>query len=686
MSRHRTLGYLAAILLLQSACGLRPPQIVEPVVDPTALRSRILAADGSELATLFIENRKEVRLGEVTKDLQDAVTTAEDQRFWDHRGVDGKAITRAAVANTAAERTVQGGSTITQQYVKNAYFPLERPRTFAQKIKEAQLAWKVEKENSKAQILERYLNTVYLGDGMYGVEAASEGYFGKTTSGLGLAESALVAALIRSPENYNPRRFPEKAKQRRDHILKRMHEAGMVTAAELQAAIDAPISVLPPQGFKTTEPHFVDAVKSFVLRDPAFGSDEATRAAALFRGGLDIRTSLDPKLQKDARDAIAQVLNQPGDPEAALVAIEPRTGRIVAMVGGRDYSKSQVNLALGRMGGGSGRQPGSAFKPFVLATALEDGVKLGTHYSSAPPLVRVKGEAPWRPRNSEGKGGGLMPLDEATVRSVNAVFVRLAMDLGPARVAGMAKRMGITSPMKPVPSIALGTLEVSPLEMANAYATLANYGIHVPATPIVSVSSSGGAQTPEPKLGRAMDPGIAYLVTTVLQQVVERGTGTRAQIGRPAAGKTGTTDDYADAWFVGYTPELVTAVWVGYPQGRVSMNNVHGQRVFGGTFPASIWSRFMSRALEGTPITNFEPPRSDMITIDIDPATGLLWNEFCGGRQTIQVLRQLAQTVGCPSPPPTAVTTTATSTVTSTAEPSTTPTPAPSPAPSPSPT
>ena len=674
-SLRRGIGLFGVMMLTLSAC-LKPPTIVEPEVDPTALRSRILAADGTELATLFIENRDPVKLSEVAEHLKQAVVIAEDQRFWEHKGVDGRSIARAALANAAAERTVQGGSTITQQYVKNAFFPLDRPRTMAQKVKEAELAWKIEKENSKEEILEKYLNTVYLGDGAYGVKAASENLFAKAVSDLSLAESALVAAMIRSPENYDPRTFPDKAKNRRDHILNRMQAAGTISTEDADAAKALPIAVRPPRRFTTTEPHFVDAVKRFVLSNPEFGEDEAQRAAALFRGGLDIKTSLDPKLQASARGAINKILDRPGDPEAALVAIEPRTGKIVAMVGGRDYSKSQVDLTLGRGGGGTGRQPGSAFKPFVLTTALEDGLRLDSRMSSTPPLVKIKGEKPWRPNNSEGRGGGMVPLSEAMVDSVNAVFVRLAMEVGPARVAGTAKRMGIVSPMRPVPSIALGTLEVSPLEMASAYATLANYGINVSPSPILDVvGPNGDSFDPKPKITRATDPGIAYLVTTVLQQVVERGTGTKAQIGRPAAGKTGTTDDYVDAWFVGYTPELVTAVWVGYPEGRVPMTNVHGIRVYGGTFPAMIWQRFMSQALADRPISQFALPASDMITIDIDPATGWLWNEFCSGRQTVQVLRQLAPTAGCPSPPPSSATQTATATVTSTA---TDPSPSPS--------
>lgn len=670
--------FLALMLLALSAVScLKPPQIEEPDATVVPLRSRILAADGSLLATLFIENRDPVSLDDVPASMKDAVIAAEDQRFFTHKGFDVKSILRAGIANLASKRTVQGGSTITQQYVKNIYYPTDRQKTFQQKTKEAMLAWKLEQDFSKDEILERYLNTVYFGEGAYGLKAATEQFFRKRVQDLTVADSALLAGLIKAPESFNPRRAPDRAQTRRNYVLERMQVLGTITQEQSAEFAASPLGLTDPPVRAIREPYWVDYVKRFAINDADFGRDETERAALLYRGGIDIHTSLDLNLQEMARQAIAGVLNKPGDPAAALVAIDPRTGKVVAMAGGRDFSVSQVNLALGKDGGGSGRQPGSSFKPFVLATAIEDGVRTNALYSSVPPTIKIRGAKPYRPQNSEGGSRGMVTLSEAMVDSVNAVYVRLGMDIGNGRVAGMAKRMGIQSKLRPVPSLPLGTNEVSPLEMASAYSTLANYGVNVGPSPVVKVDLQGPHTIhPKPKLTRALDPGVAWLVTDVLRQVVERGTGTKAQIGRPAAGKTGTTDDFYDAWFVGYTPELVTAVWVGYPQGSVSMRNVRGVKVFGGTFPAMIWGSFMAKALEGKPVTQFEIPRSDLISIEIDPITGLLAGPYCSGRQTVEVLRQLAPTSTCPSPPPVPSPPTP---VTDTVQPSPSPTESPTP-------
>jgi len=676
-TKSRKVRLLIAVTLIASTSCVRPPVIEPPEVSPNARRSRILAADGSVLATLFIENRSEVTIDDIPAHLLEAVVAAEDQRFWSHKGFDGKAVTRAAIANAASKRTVQGGSTITQQYVKNAFYPVGRKRTLEQKIREAQLAWKLETELTKKQILERYLNTVYFGDGAYGVKAAAEQYFRKDVSQLALGESAMLAAVIRAPENYSPRIFPNLALARRNFVLRRMEKLGMIPPSDASATEASPLGISEPPLRDIKEPYVVDYVKRFVIDHPAFGRDQAERASLLFRGGVDFKTSIDLGLQQAARDSVAQILNRPGDPEAALVAIDPRTGHVLAMSGGRNYGLSQVNLALGRKGGGLGRQPGSAFKPFVLATAIEDGLLPSTMYASSPPVIRISRKEVWRPRNNEGAGGGPMSLERAMVNSVNGVFARLGMDVGPARVANTAKRMGISySPLRGVPSISLGTQEVAPIEMASAYGTLANYGIHMEPSPLVTAVAPGGQSIPlQSTITRALDPGNAYLVTDVLRKVIEDGTGTRAQIGRPAAGKTGTSQDNADAWFVGYTPELVVAVWVGYPEGRVPMRNVHGSTVFGGTLPAMIWREFMLKALADKPALNFELPTSDLVEIDIDPRTGLLAGPYCSGRQTVQMLRQLAPTTSCAKPPdPTPAPPPSTPSSTVTPEPSPSPT------------
>ena len=654
MRRSRRVAITGLVLLTISGTGcFRPPRIEEPLAQPLASRSRIFSADGTLLATLFVENRVPATYEDFPRVLVDAVVAAEDQRFWTHRGFDGKAIFRAALRNTGAGEVVQGGSTITQQFVKNYYFPVKRPRTLAQKVREAELAWKLENDHSKKEILTRYLNTVYFGEGAYGIRAAAEEFFAKPVSQLSLSESALLAGIIRAPERDNPRRNPVRSISRRNHVLSRMSSLGVITKAQASDAQQSAVRLGPPPVRPVKEPHFVEYVKQVILKDPAFGRDEAERAALLYRGGVDIHTSLDIRLQAEARRIVAETLNRPGDPEAALVALDPKTSKVVAMVGGRDFETSQVNLATGSLGGGSGRQPGSVFKAVVLAAAFEDGKRPSDMYSSTPPTVRVSKTEVWRPQNYEGGGSGPMSLTTATALSVNAVFARLGMDVGPARIKGMAERMGVTAPLRPHPSISLGTEEVSVLDMASAYGTLANYGGFQPPTPVVKVIlPSDDELLPRQELRRVMDPGVAWMVTDTLTRVVSEGTGRRAQIGRPAAGKTGTTQEIADAWFVGYTPELVTAVWVGHPTGRIPMRNVHGQTVFGGTFPAMIWKRFMETALDGKPVLLFELPKSDLITIDIDPYTGLLWSPNCSGRQTVQILRQLAPTETCPEPPP----------------------------------
>lgn len=655
------------LALLATGC-IQPPDLEEPKIRSIALRSTVLAADGTALATLFTENREAIDYDEVPKLLVDAVVAAEDQRFWSHKGFDAKAITRAAFANTRSGRAVQGGSTITQQYVKNAYFAGRRPRTFEQKVKEAQLAWKLEKRNTKPELMQLYLNTVYLGDGAYGVKAGSEEYFQKEVKDLDLAEAALLAAIIRGPESYNPRRSPEKARKRRDHVLDRMVALKMIPKTQAEEARKATIVITDPPVRPSKEPFFLDYLKRSVADDPAFGETESDRADLLYRGGVTITTSLDLRLQDIARRSIDRFLNRPGDPEAALVAIDPKTGHVLAMIGGRDYSTSQVNLATGSKGGGTGRQPGSAFKPFVLAAAIEDGIVPSTLYPSANPVIQGCGPTPWRPRNSEGAGGGPISLENALIHSVNAVYARLGVDVGPSRVARTAQRIGVSfSKLDAVCPIALGSEEVSPLEMASAFGTFANNGVNAAPTPIANIRGLP-SYSPGPRLSRAIDPGTAYLVTDVLVKVITEGTGIRAQLNRPAAGKTGTSQDNIDAWFVGYTPDLVTAVWVGYPHGRVPMTNVHGTKVFGGTFPAMIWQAFMETALSSSKISPFEIPRSELVAIDIDPSTGLLAGPFCSGRQTVQMLRQIAPRHTCPSPssqpPPLPPTSTATSTVT----------------------
>ncbi|MGH2746627.1 MAG: transglycosylase domain-containing protein [Actinomycetota bacterium] len=669
MGALRALAAVTAAVVAASGCSLPPVDLEE--TRPLALRSTITAADGTILARLFRQNRALVPIESIPDLLVDAVVAAEDARFFEHGGYDLKSMARAAIINWREGEIVQGGSTITQQYVKNTYFR-DPPRTFKRKARELRLAIEVESQLSKREILERYLNTVYLGQGAYGAKAGAETYFGHGLSSLTLSEAATLAGVIKAPSRFDPRDHPKRGRIRRDYVLERMAELSFISRSEAVAAQQERLGIIPdPPRSSVREPYFVEAVKRELLSDKRLGPTGSERARALWKGGLRVETTLDRELQKAAESSVASVLGRPGDPEAALVAIAPKTGEIVAMVGGSDWSASQVNLALGKDGGGSGRQPGSSFKPIVATAALEAGIGLDTFYDSSPAVFTFPNAEPWTVRNSsEGTGGGSMPLDEALVHSVNGVFARLALQLGAGQIASQAQLMGVESKLPAYPSIALGSAEVSVVDMAAAYATLANGGTAVEPTTIKHVRTSDGTllKPDQRVIPGVVTPGNAYLITKVLEQVIARGTGTAAQIDRPAAGKTGTTDDYADAWFVGYTPDLVTAVWVGYPQGRIPMTSVHGIRVAGGTFPALIWRAFMTEALRGEPRRNFVLPRSDLVTVEIDPKTGLLGASWCPGKKKT-MLRQLVPTSTCPLPVPVSL-----------------PSPSPSPTPAPSPT
>lgn len=548
----------------------------------------VYASDGTVLAEWHAEqDRTVVSLDEVPKHLQDAVVAIEDERFYEHDGVDFKGIARALRANASSGGIEQGGSTITQQVVKLLF--TEGERTITRKIKEALLAYQLEARTDKRKVLETYLNLVYFGEGAYGVESASKRYFGKHVGDVDLQEAALLAGIIASPGRYDPVAHPEAARERRDRVLARMQELGYISEQQRAEAAAAEVAIKPRKDDREQlAPYFVEHVKQQLI--------ERLGSQTVFEGGLRVYTTLDPAVQRCAEEAARALLPEERDPEAALVCIDHTTGDVLAMVGGRDFAKEQFNLAVQGK-----RQPGSAFKPFVLVTALSQGVKPSDVFDARPYVTRVK-DGIWRVQNYENeKTAPAMTLAAATTWSVNAVYARLVMKVGAENVVKTAHDMGITTKLDPNPAIALGGLStgVSPYEMASAYGTLAAGGIRREPASIVKVTDSSGSVVfaPVRESRRVIPASTAKTAAAMLHDVVEQGTGQAAKLAVWAAGKTGTTQAYRDAWFVGWADGLSTAVWVGYREGQVSMTDVHGIKVTGGSYPARIWQRFMSRAL-----------------------------------------------------------------------------------------
>jgi penicillin-binding protein 1A len=579
-------------------------------------------------------DRTLIPLNQMPEHLREAVIAVEDARFYDHSGVDLKGTIRAAWNDLVARETVQGGSTITQQLVKRVYAGryvdgenglrdyVIPPRTVKEKVREVLLAMKVERTLSKDKILAKYLNTVYFGHGAYGIEAAARTYFGVRARRLTLLQSATLAGILTAPEAYDPIDHPFDAKFRRDFALDRMVRYGYLeqdAADRLQRrpCCGIPVVLLRGRQAQIQAPgdaeYFVQYVKEALSR--RYGS------AAVFGGGLQVRTTLDLGMQGAAEDAIEAHLPSAQDPGASLVAIEPATGQILAMAGGKDFSRSQLNLATFK--GGTGRQAGSAFKAFTLAEAMEQGFDLNSYWYG-PNSITIDDsicdgpEGPWQPENAEG-GGSSYSLQAATAHSVNTVFAQLVVELGPESVADMAHRLGIRSDLPAVCSITLGSVAVNPVEMTTAYATLAARGLRHRANPLLQVRSPGGRiDSKVAHKGRqVVEQNVADLVTYALEDVVDYGTGASANLSSwPTAGKTGTAQDNVDAWFCGYTVEIAACVWVGYPQGQIPLENVEGvPQVFGGTIPAAIWHDFMEVAMEGKDALSFPEPSFGQQTV-----------------------------------------------------------------------
>ena len=566
-----------------------------------AVSSQVFDSQGKLITTLHSDqNRLPIDINKVPKNLQNAFIAAEDNRFYDHIGVDPIGILRAVVTNLTNRGIAQGGSTITQQLAKNAF--LSQDQTLKRKIQEAILALELERKYSKKEILEMYMNQIYFGRGAYGIQTAAHTYFGKDVGDLTLAECAMIAGLPKSPNYYSS--SVNEATARKNVVVGQMEKYGYITPSQAEEAKKSSLDIKQQSTSNTTDEtaYFIDYVTQEIAQK--YGDD------ALYKDGLKIYTTLDTDKQHAAVQAMRHLPETHTDdqgltqPQGAIISIDPKTGHILAMVGGRGQdSFNRASMAV--------RQPGSAFKPFVYMTAMEHDMTPDTIMEDKK--VEYGG---WSPHNADNSYQGRMPLWKALALSVNTVAVQLADKVGPSNVIANAKKLGITTLVEDgspnddnLASAALGGLTkgVTPLEMAAAYGAFANKGVYIKPTAIVKILDRNGNvledNSSDVQKTQVMSEKTAYEMTSMLEGVITRGTGTAASIGRPAAGKTGTTDDNHDAWFIGYTPDIVTAVWVGDDTGSQSLGEIYG-----GTVPAQIWHDYMASAVSGTSADDFDVP------------------------------------------------------------------------------
>jgi len=566
--------------------------------------TRVFARDGTLLASLYDENRIWVPIDKIPEDVRDAFIANEDHNFYRHHGVDFEGIVRAAIADYRHEE-FQGASTITQQLARALF--LSNEVSLSRKIQEALLAMEIERYYTKDEILERYLNLIYFGSGAYGVEAASHTYFGTDVGRLTVGQAAMLAGLPAAPSDYSPFVDLQSARDRQRHVLDRMVANGYLTQDQADDAFDAPLALINqrPTGLQSFRyPYFTTYVEQQL--ESTFGLQEVNE------GGLDVDTTLDPKLQDLAQEAVnwgvgradAEGINAH---QAALVALRPSTGEIVAMVGGAGgfTLKNQFNRAWQAL-----RQPGSSFKVYVYTAAIDSGMPPTTQIDDSPVEYPMGDGTMWRPMDDDGRYFGPITLRYALAQSRNIVAVKLAEQIGIDRVIDYAHRMGVKAPLDANLSLALGSSVVSPLDQASGYSTLANQGVHIDPTAIRLVTDSIGTPLLDnrvPEETEVVGAGTAYVMTSMLESVIKEGTGyPNADIGRPAAGKTGTTSDFRDAWFIGFTPDLVAAVWLGNDD-YTRMNESYG-----GNVPARIWARFMRAALKGVPKHDFAYPATEV--------------------------------------------------------------------------
>lgn len=612
--------------------------------------SRLYAADGRFVAEIGMERRTLVRLQEIPKVVQDAFIVTEDKRFYRHHGIDWLRIPGSALRNLMAGSFAQGFSTITMQLARNV-FPSEisREKTLVRKLKEARVAVAIERRYSKDKILELYLNQINLGSGAYGVETAAQRYFGKSVRYLNVAEAATLAALPKAPGRYNPRRYPDRAVQRRNTIIELMRRHGMISDATASLAKAYPLQLGRRMESGEIAPYFVEWVRQ--LLHARFGD-------RLYEQGLKVYTTLDLDLQSAAERALENQLraieggrfggfrhttyeqymargardegsgNESPYLQGLFVALDPRDGAVRAFVGGRDYNDSKFNRAVQAL-----RQPGSTFKPIVYAAAIHAGLSPATVIEDAPVSVPQVDGTVWTPQNYDGKFEGPMTLRRALYESRNLVAIRLGMQLGEESIIEMARRFGITTPIPPYPSIHIGSAEVYPLQLVAAYSTFANLGMRVEPRPIVRVEDQAGnvLWAPEPSVTPVLSPAEAWIMVSMLKDVVQRGTAFarvwNAGFRLPSAGKTGTTNEGADVWYVGFTADLVAGVWIGFDRPKKIMTDAQGGRL-----AAPAYTAFMLDVYRRKPEPPDWPRPAAVLARQVDSLTGLLAGPACATR------------------------------------------------------
>ncbi len=599
------LGLIVMVMITGIGCGFltasmnTKPDLANDILPPAS--SQIYDINGNEIANVHAaENRRPVKIAQVPKQLQDAFIAVEDNRFYEHSGVDPRGIMRALYTNIRGHGVAEGGSTITQQLAKNAY--LTQDRTITRKVQEVFLALQLERQYTKKEILEMYLNQIYFGQGAYGVQAAAQTYFGKDVEDLDLNECAMLAGIPKSPNYYSPLNNLQAAQERKGVVLDQMEKYGYINRSTAEKTKKEDMKLVKPSKKSETgvATYFIDYVTQKLI--DKYGAD------AVYKEGLKIYTTIDMDMQKAAEETVSKLPTYKTDgnglaqPQMALVAIDPHNGYVKAMVGGR--GTDQFNRATMAV-----RQPGSAFKPFVFIAALENKFTPNTVINDSP--IDING---WRPQNASGNFSGRVSMREVARYSMNVPTVKIAQKLGIDKPIYYAQEMGISTFVLEGPqndrqlATALGgmTKGVTPLEITSAYGTFANKGVHVEPVVIVKVLDRNGKvlEQSEPKQRSVVSENSAAELTDMLEDVIKKGTGTRANIGRPAAGKTGTTSNYNDAWFVGYTPDLVAGVWVG------NDDNTPTKGIMGGYLPAEIWKAFMQKAVAQTPAKNFDGSRS----------------------------------------------------------------------------